>query len=265
MAYRYTNTGKWDDAWFSDLKTLEKLLFVYLCDNCDCAGFIEVIPRHWANDIGEGLENVKQALVGIEKAVIYSESRDCIFLKTFLKHQKNLPLNISNKSHQGIIYRYNLYKHKFKNQYIIDIFEGASKGLFSPTGKGNSKGNGNCNLERGQGETKTWRTDFQVYQNDLRSAWKDIVTPEYIAERQKFHPNLEIKLTLQKACKDYWLLEKGWNNKRSKPEEIDWKYTFNISLLDKLNQVYKNKFNGENQAGYKYPSIRPKQKVFEIN
>ena len=52
MAYRYTNTNKWSDAWYSDLKPLEKLLFNYLCDNCDIAGFIEFVPKKWAFDIG---------------------------------------------------------------------------------------------------------------------------------------------------------------------------------------------------------------------
>ena len=42
MAYRFTDTNKWHDAWFSSLKPLEKLLFNYLCDNCDIAGFIEI-------------------------------------------------------------------------------------------------------------------------------------------------------------------------------------------------------------------------------
>ena len=52
MAYRYTNTDKWGDAWYSNLKPSEKLLFNYLCDNCDIAGFIEMNIKRWASDIG---------------------------------------------------------------------------------------------------------------------------------------------------------------------------------------------------------------------
>ena len=51
MAYRYTNTDKWSDCWFSKLKPIEKLLFNYLTDNCDIAGFIELNQKRWASDI----------------------------------------------------------------------------------------------------------------------------------------------------------------------------------------------------------------------
>ena len=58
MAYRFTDTNKWNDAWFLELKPSGKLLFNYLCDNCDVAGFIELNPRKWAFDIGETQANI---------------------------------------------------------------------------------------------------------------------------------------------------------------------------------------------------------------
>ena len=39
MAYRFTDTGKWSDSWFIELSPTAKLLFMYICDNCDVAGF----------------------------------------------------------------------------------------------------------------------------------------------------------------------------------------------------------------------------------
>ncbi len=42
MATRFTETNKWKDKWFRSLDPLEKVLFIYLIDNCDNAGFIEI-------------------------------------------------------------------------------------------------------------------------------------------------------------------------------------------------------------------------------
>ena len=109
MAYRFTNTDKWSDAWFSELKPNEKLLFNYLCDNCDIAGFIELTPKKYAYDIGTDLKTIKGALEGLQRGLTYSENSDCLYINNFLKHQKNIPLNENNKAHVGIIKRFNIY------------------------------------------------------------------------------------------------------------------------------------------------------------
>jgi hypothetical protein len=87
----------------------------------------------------------------------------------------------------------------------------------------------------------TWKNDFSIYQNNLREAWKEIITLQYISEREKYHPKLDIKLTLEKSCIDFWNTEAGWKNKKaSKSKEIDWKRTFNNALTQKQNQVWKS-------------------------
>lgn len=142
MSYRYTNTDKWSDAWFSNLKQIEMLLFVYLCDNCDIAGFIEVNYKRWASDLNSSIETIEGALKGLQRGLVWSNDMDCVFLRNYLKHQKNMPLNENNKAHLGILRRFENYKHKFDIQDINEFLEGASKGLQSPTGIGNGIGNG---------------------------------------------------------------------------------------------------------------------------
>lgn len=42
---RFTETGKWEDPWFGELPPMAKLLWYFLCDNCDHAGVWEVNAR----------------------------------------------------------------------------------------------------------------------------------------------------------------------------------------------------------------------------
>lgn len=147
MAYRFTNTEKWQDVWFANLNQLQMLLFLYLCDNCDIAGFIEVNLKRWASDLGSSISTIESGLKGLERSLVFSENGDCIFIKNFLKHQKNLPLNQNNKAHLGILKRFELYSQKFNiqdvNEFISRGFQGASKGLISPSGNGIGNGIGN--------------------------------------------------------------------------------------------------------------------------
>ncbi len=58
---RFTETGKWSKAWFQDLPAKQKLLWMYLCDNCDCAGFWSINWRQATFQIGEpvGADDLK--------------------------------------------------------------------------------------------------------------------------------------------------------------------------------------------------------------
>jgi hypothetical protein len=146
MAYRFTSTEKWRDSWFSKLKPMEKLLFLYLCDSCDIAGFIEINTKIWAAELNCREYDVKGALKGLARGLVFSQDMECIFIKNFIKHQKNLPINENNTVHRGILKRLNEYAERFNTQDINDFIdnkiEGALKGLDSPIGLGKGKGNG---------------------------------------------------------------------------------------------------------------------------
>jgi hypothetical protein len=245
MSYRFTNTDKWGDSWFSNLSQIEMLLFLYLCDNCDIAGFIEINFKRWASDLGSSKETIEGASKGLTRGLIYSKTNDCIFLKNFLKHQNNLPLNENNKAHLGIIKRFNLYLEKFDIQDINEFIKGASKGLASPTGNGICIGNGIGKEEKEI--VKNWKNDFEIYKSELRNNYLLLINDiDYIKERENYHPNLDIIKSLEKSCIDYWATEKGWINKvKSKVESINWNSTFNNALSLKTNQVFKTTQNNQ--------------------
>jgi hypothetical protein len=87
----------------------------------------------------------------------------------------------------------------------------------------------------------TWRENFEIYKSELRDNYNILINDsKWINERQKYHPNLDVKLTIEKACKDFWATEAGWKNKKkSKTITIDWKATLQNALTLKSNQVYK--------------------------
>jgi len=174
MSYRFTDTDKWGDGWFTLLKPYDKLLFLYLCDNCDIAGFIEINTKRWAVDLGLTNQQILGAIKGLGRGLIYSDSEDCVYIKNFLKHQKNIPLNNKNNAHLGIIKRFDKYSEKFSITDISEFILGASRGLASPIGIGNGSDNGSSiippvkkSLEERQEEFKIEVETF-LYKYDIK-------------------------------------------------------------------------------------------------
>ena len=145
MASRFTQTEKWDDKWFRQLSPNAKVLYWYVWDKCNIAGF-------WEVDLEGALFHTKIPQRGIEGA--YKElargflaNGDYVWIRKFLYHQRNLPLNENNPSHRGILKVINEFKSIFpnaleeiKNQLLKESEKGATKGLASPLSISKSKG-----------------------------------------------------------------------------------------------------------------------------
>ena len=148
MAKRFTDCEKWRDPWFMDLSLAGKVLFMYLCDNCDMAGFYERHDRMALFSTHILNENLDVVYNELSKSVLVRGR--WVFVKNFARHQKNLPLNPENNAHQAIIKSLILKGDIFGDLYL-EIFDfsleelrallGASQGLVSPIGKGKGKGN----------------------------------------------------------------------------------------------------------------------------
>ena len=89
----------------------------------------------------------------------------------------------------------------------------------------------------------SWKKDFKVYLKELRSAYRKLIEDsEFIRTQEKFHPNVDIKLSLEKACTNFWATEAGWIHKKKKRSKIiNWKSTL-TNAID-MNKVYKSKEN----------------------
>lgn len=147
MAYRFSDTLKWSDEWFIDLKTLEKLFFMYLCDNCDIAGFFEISIRKITFDLNISEEEILGAIKGLDRGLILSNDGKILLVKNFIKHQKNLPLNIKNNAHNGIINRFKLYKSKFIGLTLNEEKGFIKLGANKPLDRGTDKDKGNYTID----------------------------------------------------------------------------------------------------------------------
>jgi len=135
---RFSETDKWKDEWFSSLNPIEKLVFLFLIDSCDNAGFFELNQRLNSFLIGISEAEYLGAIKGLNRGLLGAKDGKVFWIKKFLFHQKNLPLNAENNAHKQII----LILSQKKDLFSSDILQylGADKGLFSPIGKGKGKG-----------------------------------------------------------------------------------------------------------------------------
>ena len=87
----------------------------------------------------------------------------------------------------------------------------------------------------------SWKKDFEIYKENLRTAYLEIINDKnWMQERETYYPKADIKLSIDKALKDFWATEAGWENKkRKKTKDINWKNTFNNILANKTNIVWK--------------------------
>jgi hypothetical protein len=135
---RFTETQKWDDPWFRGLAGAHKLVFLYIIDRCDNAGFWEIDMESVRFHTKLEERHLEGALKGLERGIV--ERDGWCWVKKFLKHQKNENLNPANPAHRQIIGFLVDQLPRFKEVKPL-IPKGASKGLPSPIGIGIGKGN----------------------------------------------------------------------------------------------------------------------------
>jgi hypothetical protein len=136
---RFTETNKWDDPWFRDLPGVHKLVFLYIIDRCNNAGFWEVDMAGMQFHTKLEDKHLQGALKGLARGIEGADG--WVWVKNFLKHQKNDVLNELNPAHRQII---SLIKDQILRfpKSNSSIPEGACKGLQSPIGIGIGKGIG---------------------------------------------------------------------------------------------------------------------------
>jgi len=185
MTRRFTETNKWEDKWFRKLPLSAKVLFGFLCDKCDMAGFWQVdietasfftgLPEKENSSLGQKAGDsceaalevlLKPAEEGGTPKVVANEDHSWLYVTNFLHQQGNWPVKQKNNIAPAIMRCFAERKSFGEQVWMLleevngsDItnkegaVEGASKDL--PRSKGNNNNNGHGSLPEGgcKGET----------------------------------------------------------------------------------------------------------------
>ena len=135
---RFTETLKWDDIWFRSISGYHKLAFIYIIERCDNAGFWEVDLDAMQFHTKLSQQHCEGAIKGLERGLVGASG--WVWVKNFLRHQKNFPLRADNPAHRQIIGIIERQSERFPEAQNL-LPEGALKGLQSPIGIGKSKSN----------------------------------------------------------------------------------------------------------------------------
>lgn len=139
---RFTDTCKWDDPWFRALPGVHKLVFLYIIDRCNNAGFLEIDMDSLAFHTKLKQDLIDGALKGLIRGI--KEASGWVWVRRFLRHQKNEPLNPVNPAHKQIIALIADQIERFDGVAEFKEFTGPLMGLFSPIGNGTGKGKGSA-------------------------------------------------------------------------------------------------------------------------
>lgn len=144
---RFTETEKWHDPWFRSLPAPSKLVFMYLTDRCNNAGFMELDKELLIILTKLKADHLEGALKALARGIIIKDG--WVWVRRFLHHQKNDEINPSNPAHKQIIsmlkeqldrFGDNELFKSFIAQYLPLFGQAPSKGLRSPIGIGIGKG-----------------------------------------------------------------------------------------------------------------------------
>ena len=114
MAKRFTDTEKWKKPFIRSLKAPYKLLWLYVCDDCDHSGIWQVDIEVAEIRIGEKLDG-KKAIELFGDKIIPLDKGTKWFIPSFIEFQYPSGLNENNKAHIGIIKNLERYKDEIDN------------------------------------------------------------------------------------------------------------------------------------------------------
>lgn len=183
MTRRFTQTEKWSDPWFRALPVEAKLLFHYICDVCDIAGFWEIDLDAAATATGlpaderltaRNILPVGEAFALLSRAYLRGgDENRFIWLRRFLHHQGNWPLKPDCQAHKGVLKRLivhnsmadmvlaNLYEQESPppSELLTSLVQDLDKSLGN--GRGNGKGKGKSKKSKKSTKRKTTEQDIR--------------------------------------------------------------------------------------------------------
>ena len=125
MAKRFTDTEKWKKPFIRGLQGAYKLLWLYICDDCDHAGIWQVDMEVAAIRIGEKID-LKEAIKSFDEKIIIIDKGNKWFIPSFLEFQYPSGLNSDNRAHNSVIILLEKYNLRISNNKpLISPLEGS--------------------------------------------------------------------------------------------------------------------------------------------
>jgi len=124
MAKRFTDTEKWKKPFIRGLQGAYKLLWLYICDDCDHAGIWQVDFDVAQIRIGERID-LNEAIKSFGDKIVIFDKGNKWFIPSFIEFQYPSGLNPENRSHNSVIIlleKYNLLDKQ--NKPLISPSEG---------------------------------------------------------------------------------------------------------------------------------------------
>ena len=118
MAKRFTDTEKWKKPFIRGLQGAYKLLWLYICDDCDHAGIWQVDIDVAQIRIGEKID-IKEAIKTFDEKIIIFDKGNKWFIPSFIEFQYPSGLNHENRAHNSIIILLEKYKLLDKQNKVL--------------------------------------------------------------------------------------------------------------------------------------------------
>tara|TARA_R110002167_G_scaffold76944_3_gene213911 strand:- start:324 stop:956 length:633 start_codon:yes stop_codon:yes gene_type:complete len=104
MAKRFTDTAKWSEDWFLEIKNPHKLFWIYVCDNCNHAGIFKPNKRMFELILGARIDiNMFLEEINSDKQRILELANGKWYLTKFIEFQYGGKLNENNRVHKSIL------------------------------------------------------------------------------------------------------------------------------------------------------------------
>lgn len=103
MSKRFTDTGKWKKESFAGLSLKMKLVWIFLCDDCDHAGIWDINLRLLSFHIGESV-TLAEIIHAFGDKILHLEIQNKLFVAGFVEFQYG-KLNPENRVHRSVLDR----------------------------------------------------------------------------------------------------------------------------------------------------------------
>lgn len=242
---RFTDTAKWDDPWFRGLSGPHKLVFLYVIDRCNNAGFWEYDEDAVIFHTKLKQETVEGACKALTRGL--KGAGGWVWVKNFLKHQKNDELKLENPAHRQIISLLRDQLDRFSEIPEFQQFVAPYMGLVRPIGIGKGSGNG---IPEGE-----------VQEGKQRKGSKKNITRVTVIDPLA----LRIGALFGRKAETPWLKHE-WDKftelkpQESEIEDIEWLYSTEYEFKKHSLTALLNEWMAELDKVAKHASEKPKQR-----